>query len=129
MEIRTHRKADKFLIGKPLQLVDGNLAIVELSVTENMVVDEHGLVHGGFTFGLADFAAMLAINDPNVVLGEAKVKFIAPVKRGDRMKAKAIITKEIKTKRVVKVEVTVEDNIVLKGELVCFILRKHVLSK
>ena len=45
------------------------------------------------------------------------------------MKAKAIIMKEIKTKRVVKVEVTVEDNIVLKGELVCFILRKHVLSK
>lgn len=129
MEIKTHHKAEESLLGKPLKLIDGKLAIVELPVIMNMVVDEQGLVHGGFTFGLADYAAMLAINDPNVVIGEAKVKFTAPVKRGDVMKAKAVVTNEIKAKRVVNVEVTVKDRIVLKGELDCFILRKHVLSK
>jgi uncharacterized protein (TIGR00369 family) len=129
MEIRTHRKADKTLLGKPIKLVEGKFSIVELAVTENMVIDELGLVHGGFTFGLADYAAMLAINDPNVVIGEAKVNFTAPVKRGDVMRAKAVISNEIKTKRVVIVEVTVEDRIVLKGEFDCFILRKHVLSR
>jgi len=61
MEIRTHLYADSSLLGTPILIVDGELAIVELAVTENMVVDEKGLVHGGFTFGLADYAAMLAI--------------------------------------------------------------------
>jgi acyl-coenzyme A thioesterase PaaI-like protein len=49
-----------------------------------MVVDAHGLVHGGFVFGLADYAAMLAVNDPNVVLGAAEARFLKPVRRGDQ---------------------------------------------
>jgi acyl-coenzyme A thioesterase PaaI-like protein len=128
MEIKTHLSADKSLLGNPVKIIDGKLAIVELAISENMVVDDKGLVHGGFTFGLADYAAMLAINDPNVVIGEAKIKFIAPVKRGDVMIAKALVTCEVKSKRLVNVDVSVENNIVLKGELTCFILRKHVLS-
>jgi acyl-coenzyme A thioesterase PaaI-like protein len=44
-----------------------------------MAADQRGLVHGGFTFGLADYAAMVAVNDPNVVLGAAEVRFLAPV--------------------------------------------------
>ena len=47
-----------------------------------MAADGRGLVHGGFTFGLADFAAMCAVNDPNVVLGAATCKFLAPVQVG-----------------------------------------------
>ena len=30
-------------------------------------------------FGAADYAAMLAVNDPNVVLGNAELRFVAPV--------------------------------------------------
>lgn len=32
-----------------------------------MAADEYRLVHGGFIFGLADYAVMLAINEPTVV--------------------------------------------------------------
>ena len=92
-----------------------------------MIIDDHGLVHGGFTFGLADYAAMLAVNDPNVVIGSANVKFIAPVQRGDIMTAKAEIIEENRSKRVVHVEVSVEDTVVLNGELTCFILHQHIL--
>jgi len=48
-----------------------------------MVVDDHKLVHGGFIFGAADYAAMAAVNDPNVVLGSAEVSFLKPSKSGD----------------------------------------------
>ena len=54
-----------------------------------MAADSTGLTHGGFTFGLADYAAMLAVNHPFVVLGSAQVKFTAPVRTGETMRAEA----------------------------------------
>jgi uncharacterized protein (TIGR00369 family) len=110
-------------------VVDGRSAIIQLVAIENMVVDEKGLVHGGFTFGLADYAAMLAVNDPNVVIGGANVRFTAPVKRGDIMVAEAKVVELDKSKRVVQVEIKVEEKPVLTGELVCYVLEKHVLDR
>jgi acyl-coenzyme A thioesterase PaaI-like protein len=80
-KVKTHDKADPRLLGK-LVILEKGKAVVELTATVEMVVDDRGLVHGGFTFGLADYAAMLVINDPHVVLGSADVKFTAPVKAG-----------------------------------------------
>ena len=129
MEIKTHLLADRTLLGTPIELVDGKSATVQLVVTENMIVDEKGLAHGGFAFGLADYASMLAVNDPNVVIGGASVRFTAPVKRGDIMIAKAEVIEEVKNKRLVHVEVKVDDVTVLTGELTCYVLEKHVLSR
>ena len=90
MEVNTHEKADPRLLGTPVLLEKGT-AVVELTATEEMAVDDRGLIHGGFTFGLADYAAMLAVNDPLVVLGSADVKFTAPVKVGESMVATGVV--------------------------------------
>ena len=37
----------------------------------------------------ADYAAMLAVNDPFVVLGAAQTRFLAPVAVGERVIARA----------------------------------------
>jgi uncharacterized protein (TIGR00369 family) len=129
MEIKTHLLAHQALLGTPIEVVDGESAKVKLVVIENMIVDDHGLVHGGFTFGLADYAAMLAVNDPNVVIGGADVRFTAPVKRGDIMIADARVVERNRSKRVVQVSVNVDEKPVLTGELTCFVLEKHVLSR
>lgn len=129
MEIKTHLLAHQPLLGTPIEVVDGESAKVKLVVIENMIVDDHGLVHGGFTFGLADYAAMLAVNDPNVVIGGADVRFTAPVKRGDIMIADARVVERNRSKRVVQVSVNVDEKPVLTGELTCFVLEKHVLSR
>jgi len=128
MDIKTHLLADRTLLGTPVEVVDGESAVVKLVVTENMIVDELGLAHGGFTFGLADYAAMLAVNDPNVVIGGASVRFTAPVKRGDIMIAVAKVVDMNKSKRVVQVDVKVSDKTVFAGELTCYVLDKHVLE-
>ena len=128
MEIKTHLLAHKPLLGTPVEVVDGEHAIVKLVVIENMIVDDKGLVHGGFAFGLADYAAMLAVNDPNVVLGGANVRFTAPVKRGDVMVATAVVAEEQRNKRVVQVEVKVDEKMVFTGEFNCYVLEKHVLD-
>ena len=88
VKARTHLTIDQSLCGTPLELGDGT-ASVALDTTRQMSVDEQGLVHGGFVFGLADYAAMLAVNEPNVVLAGAESRFLKPLKGGDRAVAHA----------------------------------------
>ena len=127
MEINTHEKADPRLLGIPVLLENGT-AVVELTATEEMAVDDRGLVHGGFTFGLADYAAMLAVNDPLVVLGSADVKFTAPVKVGESMVATGVVEAVDSGRRDVSVEVIVGERVVLKGTMACYVLQRHVLD-
>jgi acyl-coenzyme A thioesterase PaaI-like protein len=93
-----------------------------------MAADEHGLVHGGFTFGLADYAAMLAVNDPNVVLGAAEVKFLAPVRSGAVMLATAKLESRNGKKHRVICTVESGGKCVFEGTFTCFVLDKPVLS-
>jgi acyl-coenzyme A thioesterase PaaI-like protein len=73
---------------KPTICGNGN-SQVELVTTAQMAADEQGLVHGGFIFGAADYAAMIAVNHPHVVLGASDVKFLKPVRVGETVMASA----------------------------------------
>ena len=128
LEQNTHLLIDSVLVGKTVSLDTGK-ATAELMATPDMGADERGLVHGGFTFGLADFAAMLAVNDPNVVLGGAETQFLAPVQVGQRMVATAKIASNSGKKRTVQVEVKAADTIVMTGTFTCFVLPRHVLDR
>jgi len=128
VQINTHSLADRTLLGTPLEVETGKAAVVRLVATENMVVDQKGLVHGGFTFGLADYAAMLAVNHPHVVLGGAEARFLAPVRRGDVMVARARVVGVEGRRRVVEVGVWVGEKQVLEARLKCYVLDKHVLD-
>ncbi len=128
MEIKTHEKIDKRLCGEPVSLEEGK-AEVELKTVPEMAADDKGLVHGGFIFGQADYAAMLAVNHPNVVLGAANVKFLKPVKVGDVLLAKAQVVKEEDKKRIVNVDVERNGEVVFTGEFTCFVLPVHVLER
>jgi acyl-coenzyme A thioesterase PaaI-like protein len=128
LEINTHARAKKGLLGTPLRIVTGEMAEVVLTATEEMAVDEKGLIHGGFTFSLGDYAAMLAINHPYVVLGESECRFLAPVKVGDSMIASARVGEVEGRRRSVSVDISVGDVKVFAGIFTCFILEDHVLN-
>lgn len=127
MDIITHNRINQSLCGTPV-LVEENHSIVELTTSENMVADDSGLVHGGFIFGLADYAAMIAINHPNVVLGSSEVKFLKPVKLNDKIIAEAIIKTIDGKKRTAHVNVKRNNDIVFDGIFTCFVLAEHILS-
>jgi uncharacterized protein (TIGR00369 family) len=127
MEQRTHLLTSPTWVGRPMAVGDGKASVL-LTTTSGMAVDEQGLIHGGFIFGLADYAAMLAVNDPNVVLGSADVRFLKPVKVGDRVTARATVVEAPGKKRVVAVTATANGAEILTGTLVCFVLAEHVLS-
>ena len=127
MDIITHNKIDFSLCGKPL-LTEEDFSKVELKTSEQMSVDQTGLVHGGFIFGLADHAAMIAVNHPNVVLGAAEVRFLKPVKAGETVIAEAKVEEKEGKKNSVTVSVSRGEEIVFEGMFTCFVLEKHVLG-
>lgn len=127
MDICTHLLIDQELCGQPVELQPG-LCRVTFTPTSRMAADDKGLVHGGFVFGLADYAAMLAVNDPNVVLGAASVKFLKPMAIGDRVMAEARVTEVKGRKHQVDIIVSRDHETLLEGQLTCFVLDRHVLE-
>jgi len=127
MNIQTHRKIDHDLCGRPLGIEDG-FSRVEMLTTADMAVDESGLVHGGFIFGLADHAAMIAVNHPNVVLGAAEVRFLKPIKSGETVIAEARVENRSGKKHIVTTMVKRDDDTVFDGTFTCFVLDRHVLE-
>ena len=127
-EPATHLAIEPRLCGEPRELREGYCR-VELTAGEEMRADERGLVHGGFVFSLADYAAMLAVNDENVVLGSAQVRFLKPVVTGEVLSAEATVLERDGRKRIVAVDVAAGGDIVFRGEFVCFVPDRHVLDK
>jgi len=128
MEQRTHKLTSGKLVGRPLKVGPPEAEVV-LETTEEMVVDEYGLVHGGFTFGLADYAAMLAVNEPTVVLGRADVRFLKPVEAGEKLLARAGIVEDLGRKKIVRGEVfNGNSEKVFEGTFHCYVLERHVLE-
>ena len=127
MQLNTHLTIDTSLCGRVIKLQE-KYAEVLLHTTRQMAADEKGLVHGGFIFGAADYAAMSAVNDPFVVLGSAASKFIVPVKVGDAVLCKASVVSEKGKKREVEVQAYVKDRLVFEGNFTTFVLVEHVLG-
>lgn len=109
MELRTHRQLSPKLCGAVTSL-GKNVAEVTLTLTSEMAVDEQGLVHTEFVFGLADYAAMAAVNHPWVVLTGA-------ASDGDPIRPR------------VDVEVTRDDEVVASFVMKCAVLDRHVLEE
>lgn len=127
MDIITHQQISRRLCGTPVA-VEAGTSRVELSTSGEMAVDNTGLVHGGFIFGLADYAAMIAVNHPNVVLGGAEVRFLKPVRVGGTVTAEAKVTEEKGKKRMVRVTASCGEVRVFEGDFACFVLDRHVLA-
>jgi len=128
MELKTHLKFNpKF--GRLVEITENGAKVV-LETTQDMAVDEEGLVHGGFTFGAADFCAMASVNEPYVVLVKAtNCEFMAPVKVGDVVEFVGEILMKEKRKVEVKVTGTLKEIKVFEGIFSCVVLDTHVLKK
>jgi acyl-coenzyme A thioesterase PaaI-like protein len=127
MQLNTHVKIDTSLCGKVVKL-EKDYAEVLLHTTQKMGVDSKGLVHGGFIFSAADFAAMAAVNDPYVVLGASTSKFISPVKVGDAVLFKATLIGQKGKKREVKVDAYIDNQLIYEGTFTTFVLDRHLLG-
>ena len=127
IDLNTHKKINQTLCGKLIEQ-DKGYAKVKFEATEDMVVDEQGLIHGGFTFGAADFCAMATVNHPNVVLVSSKSKFLAPVQVKDIVIFESEMIFDDDKKQEIIVTGKINDIKVYEGIFGTVVLKKHVLK-
>ena len=125
--IQTHERVNQDLNGEVI-IMEAGYVEVRLVTTPEMVADDIGLIHGGFIFSAADYAAMLAVNERNVVLVASDCQFLSPVKFHDVVNVIAKVRHKEGRKRNVHVEAFVLDIKVFEGEFKTVITDKHVLK-
>lgn len=125
--VSTHERINQDLSGEVVVLEKGYVE-VKLTTTAEMVADDIGLIHGGFVFSAADYAAMLAVNEPNVVLVGCDCQFLSPVKFHDVVNVVARVRHKEGRKRNVHVEAFVLDIKVFEGEFKTVVTERHVLK-
>lgn len=122
-----HTKINKILYGRLLKLYPG-YAKVFLITIEKISIDEQELIHGSFTFSAADFAVMTTGNHSNIVLVDARIRLLAPMKVGD------VVIFEVKVSHMTtkKHDVTSMGYInkikIFEGEFVIVILDYHIFK-
>lgn len=125
--IKTHEEINEDLNGEVVKLEEGYVEL-RLTTTRDMIADSVGLIHGGFIFSAADYAAMLAVNEANVVLVGSDCQFLSPVKYHDEVNFVAKVRHKEGRKRNVHVEGHVLDIKVFEGEFKTVITERHVLK-
>lgn len=125
--LNTHTRINRDLCGE-IEKLDSGYVELKLVTTSEMVADDVGLIHGGFIFSAADFAAMAAVNERNVVLVASDCQFLSPVKFGDIVHFIAKVRHKEGKKRNVHVTAQVMDIKVFEGEFKTVVTEKHVLK-
>jgi len=126
-DLRTHSKIRTNLCGTILKL-DSGYSKTTLQTTKEMALDDLGLVHSGFIYGAADYAAAVAVNEPNVVIIGAKSKFLAPAKVEDLIEFTATAKFEDSRKREIKVCGYINDIKVFEGIFQAIVLEHHIFK-
>lgn len=124
--LQTHEDISRDLCGELVKLERGYIES-RLIPNSSMVVDGEGMIHAGFIFGAADFAAMACVNEPNVVLVGSDCQFLSPVKIGSEVNFVARVRHKEGRKRNVHVEGFVLDIKVFEGEFKTVVTERHVL--
>ncbi|WP_229860041.1 PaaI family thioesterase [Candidatus Sulfurimonas baltica] len=125
--LKTHEIVNIDLNGT-IEKLDNGYVESKLVTIPEMVADDLGLIHGGFIFSAADFAAMVAVNEKNVVLVACECQFLSPVKFGDIVYFKAKVRHKEGRKRNVHVTGYVLDIKVFEGEFKTVVTERHVLK-
>jgi len=126
-ELATHYLANQALVGI-LDELEAGYAKVLFTATEDMVVDKRGMIHTGFIFGSANFAAMAAVNLPTAILVVSKTNFLAPISVNDEAVFEARALHKDTRKRTIHVIGYVHNIKFFEGEFTVVVLEHHPLS-
>lgn len=125
--LKTHESINQDLCGEIEKLENGFVKL-KLVTTHDMIADSFSLIHGGFIFSAADYAAMAAVNEKNVVLVASECQFLSPVKFGDIVNFVAKVRHKEGRKRNIYVTGHVLEIKVFEGEFKTVVTDRHVLK-
>ncbi len=125
--LKTHENINQDLCGE-IEKLDSGFVKLKLVTTHDMIADSQNLIHGGFIFSAADYAAMAAVNEKNVVLVASECQFLSPVKFGDIVSFIAKVRHKEGRKRNIHVTGHVLEIKVFEGEFKTVVTDRHVLK-
>ncbi len=125
--LKTHENINQDLCGE-IEKLDSGFVKLKLVTTHDMIADSQNLIHGGFIFSAADYAAMAAVNEKNVVLVASECQFLSPVKFGDIVNFIAKVRHKEGRKRNIHVTGHVLEIKVFEGEFKTVVTDRHVLK-
>lgn len=125
--LKTHEKLKSNLCGMIMELEKG-YSKTSLQTTKEMALDELGLIHSGFIFSAADYAAAVAVNEPNVVIIGSRSKYLAPAKLNDIIIFEAKAKFEESRKREIKVTGSINEIKVYEGIFQAVVLEQHIFK-
>ena len=111
-----------------IEKLENGFVKLKLVTTHDMIADSFSLIHGGFIFSAADYAAMAAVNEKNVVLVASECQFLSPVKFGDIVNFVAKVRHKEGRKRNIYVTGHVLEIKVFEGEFKTVVTDRHVLK-
>ncbi|MFC4409250.1 transcription factor FapR [Chungangia koreensis] len=122
----------------PIDEVIGDIVDIELDrravsvfdVKEEHVFQRNGIARGHHLFAQANSLAVAVIDDELALTVNSSISFKKPVHSGDRVIAKAIVTKkeELKRRTFVDVTCTVENEVVLTGHFEMYRTKEESLG-
>lgn len=103
------------VIGEIIDLELDQSAISIFEITEEHVFRRTKIARGHYIFAQANSLAVAVIDGEVVLTAAARIRYIRPVKLGEKLISKAVVTSTQGNESKVRVETRVEDELVFKG--------------
>lgn len=94
----------------------------------DMVGDGEGLIHSGFVFSAANYAALASINEVHSVVISSRINFFAPTRLGETIEFDASAHFNESKKREVRVVGKTKDIKVFEGVFQVVVLDDHIFK-
>lgn len=116
------------IIGDLLEVDPDNTGLSLLDTTPEMGMEKSGIIRGHMLFAQANSLANAIVDADVALTGEATVKFLAPVRAGERVLAKARVIKEKGRQKEVEVIMKTKQSLVFEGIFTIYGLSNELAS-
>ncbi|MCL6477628.1 MAG: transcription factor FapR [Peptococcaceae bacterium] len=114
------------MIGELVDLEVGRSGISVLTITDRMTLKKTKVAQGHYLFAQANSLAVALIDAEVALTGTSKISFKRPVFSGERVVAKAYVSRRSGNRCMVRVSSTVRDELVFTGRYLVFIISEEV---
>ncbi len=114
------------IVGQLVDIEIGREGLSILTVNETMTMSKTRVLDGRYLFAQANSLALALIDTDVALTGTAKLSFKRPVFNGEKVLARATITRKKGNKYMIRVASHVKEDLVFQGKLLVFDLSEEV---
>ncbi|GGA97081.1 transcription factor FapR [Macrococcus hajekii] len=108
------------VIGEIIELQLDKVAISLLEIKDEHVFHRNKIARGHFLFAQANSLCVALLDDELALTASSEVKFIKPVRLGDRVVTKALLKEKRNKRALIEVTSMVQQQLVFKGKFVMY---------